>query len=660
MGRKIVLIFFLFFCLLVSKPVSAVGKDTYPKLANYYLEYYRNVYPDETEKLKKWDLVIVQNDLPVSHPGFIENYKQHNPGGIVLAYVYSAMGLRAPNTLYNNIDSMNLWLRDRDGQRLEIWSNIFAANVTKESWRTMNLNFLQDKFGTSAWDGVMYDVVDASISHYSRNGIDITGDGQIDDPNTVNQAWQQGMSTMFAATRNRFPGKIILMNGNSIDSYQPNTNGRIFENFPTPWEGNGSWEASMYQYLNRLPGKNQSPAIYVINTTTNNTGRMNDYKKMRFGLTSTLLGDGYFSFDYGDQSHEQLWWYDEYDIKLGRAQSSYYNLLEPENKAVKPGLWRRDFDNGVAIVNSTSKDQLFVFKHEQFEKIKGTQDLNINNGTKVNYIKLAPQDGIIMRSSRQEVKEQVFTNGDFLRVFNSAGQQTQNGFFSYRAGTPGNSRIMVTDLDGNGQLDQVIEQNGRIIVSGPGRKTITIAPFGNQFKDKISFVVTDFNRDNKKEIVVAPGSNGGPQILVYSQTGKLLSAGFFAFEKNFRGGVNLTAGDVNNDGQTEIIVAPAKGLPPTVKIFSERGKAVGSFLAYDKKFLGGVNLAIGDVNEKSGTEIITGSNTLSSHVRVFANTGSLLSQFMAFDPSIKGGVRVMTSDIDGDGKTEILTGSSNF
>lgn len=658
MLNKVLLI--LVFGLIFSESASAAGKDTYPKLANYYLEYFANVHPSEADELTKWDLIIAQNDITISNPNFIENYKTANPNGIVLAYIYSAMGLRAPNTLYNKIDETNLWLRDRNGQKLEIWQNIFAANVTKDSWHSMNLNYIESKFNSWSWDGVMYDVVDASISHYSSNGIDINGDGQIDDQTTVNSAWQQGMSTMFSKTRARFPNKIILMNGNSIDSYQPNTNGRIFENFPTPWEGNGSWQASMYQYLNRLPGKNHTPTYYVINATTNNTGRMSDYKKMRFGLSSTLLGDGYFSFDHGDQAHEQLWWYDEYDMKLGYAQSSYYNLLDVSNNYIKPGLWRRDFDNGVAIVNSTSQDQLYVFKNEEFEKLKGQQDPAVNNGTKVNYIKLKANDGIIMKAVRSNVVGQVFNNGDFLRVFESTGKQKQSGFFAYKSDVPANSRILSIDLDGNKQLDRISEDSGRLKITGPGRKTITIAPYGNNFKGKLSFTVFDFNKDGSQEIIIVPLTLGGPQVVIYSQTGKKLSAGFFAFDKDFRGGVNIAAGDVDGDGKGEIIVTPAKNLAPTVKIFSEKGTLVGSFFAYDKNFRGGVNISVGDLNQDGRSELVTGAASSGPHIRIFTSTGKLLGQFMAYDQKIGGGVRVMVSDSDGDGKAEILAGTSNF
>ncbi len=661
-------IVFLLFVLLAF-PVGVFAKDTYPKLANYYLNFFRQ---GDYEQLAKWDLLVIQAEMTAYNPAFFEYYRRANPEGKVVPYIYPAFfyeeassanyaGLPLRKYVLDEVNSRNWWLKSGNGGSVYGWPRLRAINVTNPDWQDFNVSYLTNKLGMSSWDGIMYDMVDAEIGHYSQNGIDINNDGSADSIGLVNQKWREGMAQLFSKTRRALgDGKLIITNGNSVDMYQPNINGRIFENFPTPWEGNGSWQATMYQYLRRLPGLNKTPATYIINATTNNTGRMNDYRKLRFGLASALLGDGYFSFDFGDQSHQQLWWYDEYDVKLGRAETSYFNLLDPNDDYVKAGLWRRDFENGVAIVNSTSREQLYIFKHEEFEKIKGAQDPGINNGAKINYIRLAPNDGVILRTVKNDIRGQSFVNGDFMRVFNSKGVQPRGGFFAYKAEATAGSRVLIDDLDSNNSFERMVERAGKITISGAGRKTTTIVPFGVAFKGKLSFGAYDFNNDGFKEIVVAPLSGGGPQILIYSQNGKLISKGFFAFDKNFRGGVHIAVGDIDQDGKGEIMVTPASGLAPTVKIFSEQGKALGSFLAYDKNFKGGVNVSFGDIDGDGKKEIITGPNAGGPHVRIFSVAGQLLSQFMAFDASGRTGVRVSVSDIDGDGKAEILAGTANF
>jgi len=653
-------VIYLFICLAAITPLSVFAKDTYPKLSNYYLKYFQLINQSDYEQLMKWDLLILPNEVSMSNPGFLTAYKAARPTNMALAYVYPAMSLTLSHTLYNRINSENLWLRDKSGNLLQIWSGLYAVNLTKPAWQNMNLDFVADKMAEGAWDGIMYDTVDTTIDRYSRNGIDINGDGQADPPAVYNAAWQNAMADLFAKTRQRLGSKIIVMNGQSNDLYQPNVNGRIFEMFPTPWEGNGSWQATMYQYLRRLPPKNRQPNIYVVNGGTNNTGRMDDYRKVRFGLTSALLGDGYFSFDYGDQRHEQLWWYDEYDVALGRAESSYYNLLSLSDDYVRAGLWRRDFENGVSIVNSSDKTQLYIFKQEQFEKIAGTQDRNTNDGSKVNYVRLLPNDGIVMRTVKQAIFGSVFANGSFIRVFNNQGEQERNGFFAYRGDVQPNALVLLDDLNGDGTKDRISDQNGTLVVTLNGKGATRIAPYGPAFKGKLSFAAYDFNKDGNKEIVVAPISGGGPHVRIFSLTGKILNPGFFVFDKNFRGGVNLTLGDVNNDGRGEIIVAPVKGLPPTVKILNEQGTVLNSFLAYDKNFRGGVNLVVGDANNDGQNVLVTGAASGGPHLRIFDYTGRLVGQFMAYDPASGTGITVMIADTNGDGKNEILAGTTSF
>ncbi len=657
MSRK----FFLpiLFFLLVA-PSLTQAKDTYPRLANIYLKYFELVSPDEYNQLMKWDLLILPNETSLRQSSFLQRYKNEKKG-IALAYTYPAMSLTLSHTLYSRIEQDNLWLRDKDGNKLQIWSGLYAVNLTSSRWQNMNIDFVQSKMNEGDWAGIMYDTVDSSINHYSRNGIDINSDGRVDDAAAVNSAWQRSMAELFKKTRSGpLQNKTMIMNGNSVASYQPDMNGRVFETFPTPWEGNGTWQATMYQYLRRLPPLNKAPQLFVINSNTNNTGAQNDYRKMRFGLTSTLLGDGYFSFDYGDQAHQQLWWYDEYDVALGRAESSFYNLLNNNSDFVEAGLWRRDFENGVSIVNSTTKPQLYIFKREQFEKIKGTQDRNMNDGSRVNYVRLNPNDGIIMRKANQDIVGTPFFNGHFVRVFNTSGTQVRNGFFAYRADLPSNAEVLYDDLNSDGTRDRISEQNGYLTVARGGRSSVRITPFGASFKGKLSFAAHDFNKDGSKEIVVAPASGGGPNVKIYSSDGKLLSAGFFVFDKNFRGGVSLTVGDINNDGTAEIIVAPGKGLAPTVKMFNDKGKLIGSFLAYDKKFRGGVNLVVGDADNDGKQDLVTGPMSGGPHVRVFDYAGRLKLQFMAFDASSNTGVSVMVADTDGDLKNEILAGTANF
>ena len=82
-------------------------------------------------------------------------------------------------------------------------------------------------------------------------------------------------------------------------------------------------------------------------------------------------------------------------------------------------------------------------------------------------------------------------------------------------------------------------------------------------------------------------------------------------------------------------------LTSQIKVFSTKGLSKSNFYAYDKKFLGGVSVAVGDINGDGIDEIITGPGRSGGpHVKIFNMSGKLLSQFMAYQSTFKGGIKV--------------------
>ncbi len=77
--------------------------------------------------------------------------------------------------------------------------------------------------------------------------------------------------------------------------------------------------------------------------------RTADPRMLRFGLTTTLMGDGYFGYDGGNGlSRGNWWWYPEYDAPLGYPKG-------PARRR-EDGLWQREFDGGLVLVNGTGYD----------------------------------------------------------------------------------------------------------------------------------------------------------------------------------------------------------------------------------------------------------------------------------------------------------------
>lgn len=652
----------LFFGLAVN-PAQAVSLSTdYPRLANYYLKYYGHVQPADLVSLYRWDLLIIPNDYQWSFPDFFEQYKQANPDGKVLAYTYPAMAMTSNlNSLFRQVEEQDLWLKNGQGERLEIWPNLYAVNINKPGWTELSLNFWQNDLDRQKWDGLMFDTVENSLNRFNQKGIDLDGDYRPDSLVSLDASWQKGLAGLFKTARQCWGNdKLILINGSSLPIYQSKINGRMFETFPAHWEGNGTWTASMEQYLNRLPSQNYSPQLYIINSNTNNTGQQNNYQKLRFGLTSALLGDGYFSFDHGDQAHEQTWWYDEYSVKLGQPTSAPYNLLAPNNNKIQAGLWRRDFDYGVAVVNSTNKRQLYSLNKEELEKIRGSQAPLINNGQRVNYLLLEPNDGLILLKRDLNIIDQTFYNGGFVRVFDQRGQSVRNGFFAYQANLAGGDQVILFDMDGRSGLEQAINRRNEVMITRRGQIIYKWYPFGQQYLGRPSVAL--YAPQNKKaDLIVGAGSGLKPVVRLYNYQGKLLSPEWLAFDQNFRGGINVSAGQLNSRGEMAIVVTPQGGMTPLIKLYSNSGKLLApAWLAFDRNFRGGVSTAIGDISGDGESEIVVVASIGGGpQVRIFNRYGKLLGQFQAFKDEAKTGYQVMINDLNGDGRGEILVGQRN-
>jgi hypothetical protein len=179
--------------------------------------------------------------------------------------------------------------------------------------------------------------------------------------------------------------------------------------------------------------------------------------------------------------------------------------------------------------------------------------------------------------------------------------------------------------------------------------------YGDSFTGGVNIAVGDVNGNGQEEIVTAPMAGGGPHIRVFSKSGQLISE-FFAYNTNFTGGVNIAVGDVNGNGQEEIVTAPMAGGGPHIRVFSKSGQLISEFFAYDASFDGGVNVAVGDVSNNGLAEIILAP--MSKHVseiKVFHYQNRQKASWLAYDPDMRSGVNISVGDVNNDNWPEIVT-----
>jgi hypothetical protein len=120
-----------------------------------------------------------------------------------------------------------------------------------------------------------------------------------------------------------------------------------------------------------------------------------DYQRMRLSLTSTLLGDGYYSYELSTSVHGSggLFWFDEYDnAGAGKGYLGY-----PAGPALRlsSGAYRRIFDRGLVLVNPQATP-VRILLEEPYERIAGSQAPSVNDGRISSVVELDAWDGIIL------------------------------------------------------------------------------------------------------------------------------------------------------------------------------------------------------------------------------------------------------------------------
>jgi len=221
-----------------------------------------------------------------------------------------------------------------------------------------------------------------------------------------------------------------------------------------------------------------------------------------------------------------------------------------------------------------------------------------------------------------------------LRVFNNDGGNANLDVMAYDPNFKGGFWVATGDVDGDGK-DEIITGAGS--GGGPHVKVwkynagaITqvgggFMAYDPGFSGGVRVATATLGSNNNAEIVTAPGSGGGPNVKGFdvkvSGTGATFNytitpdQSFMAYEPAFAGGV-FVGGDGNHSKSVPIgpstntdvdalqMFATGPGAGGGPHINSYRGANVtpqGDFFAYDKNFLGGVQVAMGDFGPATTT-----------------------------------------------------------
>ncbi len=167
-------------------------------------------------------------------------------------------------------------------------------------------------------------------------------------------------------------------------------------------------------------------------------------------------------------------------------------------------------------------------------------------------------------------------------------------------------------------------------------------------------------------VVTTPDSGHPPVVKVRVEGGNGNDTiSFLAYQKNFLGGVRVAVGDVNGDGFDDVITGAGFGAQGHVKVFdgARLGRTNGllaSFYAFQGSFRGGIFVAAGDLTGDGRADIIVAPDGGERPVvRAFdGKTGAIIRSFLAYSPTYTGGVNVAAGDVNGDGFADIITGAA--
>jgi ELWxxDGT repeat protein len=186
----------------------------------------------------------------------------------------------------------------------------------------------------------------------------------------------------------------------------------------------------------------------------------------------------------------------------------------------------------------------------------------------------------------------------------------------------------------------------------------TLTPYGASFTGGVNVATADVTGDGNEDIIVAPAGGGGPHVKVFDGTTGKSVREFFAYGATFTGGVNLAAGDVDADGFADIVTAPAGNGGPHVRVWSGKtGTELFGFFAYDAKFTGGVRVAAADVTKDGRADIVvTPGAGGGPHVKIYSGL-TVVREFFAYAATFTNGVFVAAGDLNNDGYADIITGA---
>ena len=296
------------------------------------------------------------------------------------------------------------WARDANGENTSSFTGTWNTNVTEFVNRDSNGDTWSEWAAKRDYEVFFQPVPEFDIwfidnwFYQPRVLADWNGDGVNDQKylGWVRAEYRKGLMNAVERARALAPNLIIMGNVDGDPNrdvgmlMEPEYQGQVSALYEGAMgrsysqESHTSWQSMMTQYRTTLGNSRDGILVMTVH------GAADDYSMMRYGLASCLMDDGYFYYTSSDLHYKSAYWYDEFDVDLGRA------IDPPQQAPWQNGVYRRRFEYGMVLVNPKANGTKTVQIAPGYRRIDGRQDSVTNNGEAVSSVTLRERDGLVL------------------------------------------------------------------------------------------------------------------------------------------------------------------------------------------------------------------------------------------------------------------------
>ncbi|PKL72673.1 hypothetical protein CVV26_00180 [Candidatus Kuenenbacteria bacterium HGW-Kuenenbacteria-1] len=329
----------------------------------------------------------------------------------------------------------------------------------------------------------------------------------------------------------------------------------------------------------------------------------------------------------------------DYKDKLGKGRLNVYQALKLAQSS-------EEILKGKKIFITSDKDNKVYFK-------KFNIDTNLNYQQIIYSQHFDGGINMAIGDIDKDGKDEIVTGPNIgeplIKIFDTNGN-LKFQFLAYDLDYNKGISVAIGDIDGDGK-DEIITgpKSGEPLIKifdTNGNLKFQFLAFNSKFKGGVNIATGDINGDKRDELIVSIASQESSYVRVYKLQENDLYLEFqtMIFNSKFKGGVNIATGDINGDKRDELIVSIASEESSYVRVYKIQENDLYfefQFMAYSFDFKGGVNIATGDIDEDGKDEIITSQREAGqSIVKIFDKNANLKTEFKSFDSEFQGGINV--------------------